>query len=131
MVLRKPVKVSQKLQLPILVVEKLIKYSNKSRKKTDHGDVIGISDFSNGSGTIMELISKYEALEITTSPSKTSTPDLIESEIGISHNRGQKWLNPGATNEISDFSNGFIGRLGMGIHDFLVFWGSKLHGCGL
>jgi hypothetical protein len=40
-----------------------------------------ISDFSNVSDTILELLSKYEATEVITSPSKTSTPDLIESEI--------------------------------------------------
>jgi hypothetical protein len=35
-----------------------------------------ISDFSNLSGTILELISKYEALKATGSLSKTSSPDL-------------------------------------------------------
>jgi hypothetical protein len=42
-----------------------------------------ISDFSNLSGTILELISKYEALYAARSPSKISTPDLIETKIVI------------------------------------------------
>ena len=56
--------------------------SNKSGKVNDHGAMMGISDFSNVSGTQSSLIPKYEALDATKSPSKTSTPDLIESEIG-------------------------------------------------
>jgi len=50
---------------------------------TDHGATTGISDFSNLSDTICELVSKYEALYAARSPSKISTPDLIESKIVI------------------------------------------------
>ena len=56
---------------------------NKCRKVTDYGATTGISDFSNLSDTICELISKYEALCAARSRSKTSTPDLIESKIVI------------------------------------------------
>jgi hypothetical protein len=72
---------------------------------TNPGAIVEISDFSNGSDTISELISKYEALDATRRPSKTSTPDLSCVKIHLERSGEREEADPRVMGEISDFSN--------------------------
>ena len=71
---------------------------------TDPETIIEMSDFSNLSGTQIKLIPKYEALNVTGSLSKTSSP--VKNRQNESYINGYKIMtDPGAIVELSDFSN--------------------------
>jgi hypothetical protein len=52
--------------------------------------IVEISDFSNGSDTILELLSKYDVHAVTGRLSETSTPDLTGPKSGYLNKSGNE-----------------------------------------